>query len=297
MKKIYPLLTVIYILALLISPGKASSATLSALELWLKGVMPGLFPFFIGAELLERTGAFSIGARNMDKAAKILLKCPGEAFGALMLCYCAGFPTGARIIGGMRENGIITKNQARRLVSYGAVSSPGFVLASVGITMLASQKAGWLMLISHILSAIITGALFSAGAKHEHSTPNSAQSSTTIAAIITQAISKSGMAMIGIATAMALFTVINSVFFGNSGLSAAIFEMTAGCKYISGLPISMTLKAALSCATLSFGGLSIMVQSSQFLLEVIPFWKYALSKAVHAGVGFLLCWGLSALFL
>jgi sporulation integral membrane protein YlbJ len=297
LKVIYPILTAIYIIALLISPGKASSATLSALELWLRGVMPGLFPFFIGAELLERTGAFSIGARKMDKAAKMLLKCPGEAFGALLLCYCAGFPTGAKIIGGMEADGTITKNQARRLVSYGAVSSPGFVLAGVGITMLSSQKVGWLMLICHILSAIITGAIFSAGAKHEPSAPKSAESSATIASILTQAISKSGVAMIGIATAMALFTVINSVFFGDSGLSAAIFEMTAGCKYISGLPISMALKAALSCATLSFGGLSIMVQSSQFLLDVIPFWRYALSKTVHAGIGFLLCWGLSVLLL
>lgn len=297
MKLIYPILTVIYIIALLISPGKASSATLSALELWLKGVMPGLFPFFIGAELLERTGAFGIGARKMDKAAKGLLKCPGEAFGVLLLCYCAGFPTGARIIGGMRENGTITRNQARRLVSYGAVSSPGFVLAGVGITMLSSKGIGWMMLVCHVLGAIITGAVFSSRAKHEPSTPKSAENSATIAAIITQAISKSGMAMIGIATAMALFTVINSVFFGDNGISAAIFEMTAGCKYISGLPISMALKAALCCATLSFGGLSIMVQSSQFLLEVIPFWRYALSKTVHASISFLLCWGISSFLL
>ena len=294
MKRVYPFLTILYVFALLVAPASAADATLFALKLWLMNVLPSLLPFFIGVELLEKSGAFSFGARRLDGAARLLLKCPGEAFAALLLSYAAGFPAGARIIAGLNNSGALTENQARRLASFGAVSSPGFVLIGVGITMLGSERAGWLMLISHILGAVITGTVFFTGAEEEKIAPRVEFPKQSASNVISAAISKSGMAMIGVATAMVLFTVINSVFFANSGITACIFEMTAGCSFVAGLDIAFGVKTALACAVVSFGGLSIMIQSLQFLGGVMPFGRYVLLKTVYALTSFALCLALSA---
>ncbi len=92
--------------------------------LWANKFLPSLLPFFIGAELLEKTGAFSMGASFFEKPCRAVFKCPGEALGVVLLSYAAGFPTGARVIGGLYNEGVFTEKQAERLSIWGATTSP-----------------------------------------------------------------------------------------------------------------------------------------------------------------------------
>ncbi|MCL2751200.1 MAG: hypothetical protein FWE62_00405 [Firmicutes bacterium] len=81
------------------------------------------------------------------------------------------------------------------------------------------------------------------------------------------------------------------------GIEFGLIEVTRGIAELAKLKsVSLPLTTSLSCALISFGGLSVHMQSYPYLSAAgVPFWYCLATKTAHTGIAFGLCWVFMAL--
>jgi len=135
-------------------------AVSNGLSLWANRVVPSLLPFFIGTELLMHTNIVSLLGKLLTPIMKPAFNVPGEGAFVLLMGIICGYPTGARIVCELRNNGILTKTEAERLLSFTNNSGPLFIIGTVGVSLFGDTRTGLLLLITHVLACITVGICF-----------------------------------------------------------------------------------------------------------------------------------------
>ena len=72
----------------------------------------------------------------------------------------SGYPTGAKIVVNLRQNGLCTKEEGERMLAFTNNSGPLFILGTVGISLFGSSTIGFLLLFTHILASLTVGIIF-----------------------------------------------------------------------------------------------------------------------------------------
>ena len=145
---------------LALSPTLSSSVT-NGLNLWFACVLPSLFPFFIITacfSYLKITGALSQRLSPLTRRLFNVNGCVGYAF---FMSIISGYPMGAKVVSDLRIGGALTKSESVRAVALCSTSSPMFLISSVGTFMFKSTSFGACLFLSHILSALLVGFIFS----------------------------------------------------------------------------------------------------------------------------------------
>lgn len=156
-------LTVLFIfftLGLLIFSNSNLPAVKNGLELWVTSVIPSLFPFFVATELLQNTSIISYLGHLLDRFMKPIFNISGEGAFCFIMGLISGYPVGAKIACDFRKNGICSKEECERLLSFTNNSGPLFVLGTVGILMYKNSTIGLLLLFTHVLASITVGIIF-----------------------------------------------------------------------------------------------------------------------------------------
>ena len=156
-------LTVLFIfftLGLLIFSNTNLPAVKSGLELFVTSVIPSLFPFFVATELLQNTSIISYLGHLLDRFMKPIFNISGEGAFCFIMGLISGYPVGAKIACDFRKNGICSKEECERLLSFTNNSGPLFVLGTVGILMYKNSTIGLLLLFTHVLASITVGIIF-----------------------------------------------------------------------------------------------------------------------------------------
>lgn len=135
-------------------------AAQEGLALWATKVLPSLFPFFIATELLCKTNFIHIIGKALNNIMRPVFNVPGESATALLLGTISGYPIGAKVVCNLKKQKIISKVEAERLIAYTNNSGPLFILGSVGIALFSSQRLGFILILSHIISCLLVGFLF-----------------------------------------------------------------------------------------------------------------------------------------
>ncbi len=135
------------------------TAAKNGLILWATAVVPSLFPFFVATELLSNTNIISTFGKYFNIIMRPLFGVPGEASFAFLMGLISGYPVGAKIVSNLKENGICTKEEAERMLSFTNNSGPLFIIGTVGVSLFGNVKVGILLFITHILSCISVGIL------------------------------------------------------------------------------------------------------------------------------------------
>lgn len=133
------------------------SAAKSGLILWATAVVPSLFPFFVATEMLSYTNIVSYFGKWLTPIMRPLFGVPGEASFAFIMGLISGYPVGAKIVNNFIEQGIITHEEAERMLAFTNNSGPLFIIGTVGITLFGNTTIGVLLLITHILACISVG--------------------------------------------------------------------------------------------------------------------------------------------
>ena len=133
------------------------SAAKNGLSLWATAVVPSLFPFFVATEMLSYTNVISFLGKWLTPIMRPLFGVPGEASFAFMMGLISGYPVGAKIVSNFMEQGIVTHEEAERILAFTNNSGPLFIIGTVGITLFGNTTIGVLLLITHILSCISVG--------------------------------------------------------------------------------------------------------------------------------------------
>lgn len=254
----------VFAAAMVAFPAVTETGSKSAISIWLNSIVPVLLPFFIFADFIKRTADMT--------------RIPVRAYPVVM-AFLSGYPMGAKIVGDLVKDGILSIREGENVISYSLVTGPAFILGTIG-AFLGNTRAAAFVAIAHYLGAACNGLMWRSGLEHQnikicrpHRTIVSGQSkNNNILDNFTDAILAGFRAMAIILAYLILFMIaaelleITGVFgilHGQEWQAAAkgLMEMTIGANHIGMCNISMGFKVVLVSFIISFGGLSVIGQS------------------------------------
>lgn len=279
------------------------------LKLWALSVVPSLLPFFFLTTLASSLGLTSALAKILEKPFGALFRLRGACAYAFVSSVISGYPTGAKTIASLAEEGFITADEATRASTLCSTSGPSFVIGFIGATAFKNKTAGYAILLSHIVSAVLCGMAFRFYGKYERRDNRPIQSRNLDNALYECAYtSVVAVAVVGTFVCV-FFTLCEAAVNLNlteplsralyaltrdetvaRGVSEGIIECTRGCRKIA--ESGLTRLSVSACAgVISFGGISVFAQSLAFLKKANANAAiFCLSKAVQSAVGFSVCY-------
>ncbi len=252
------------------------------LELWLKSVVPSLFPFMISVSFMVNMGVpRKLGAVLQPFSLKLFNLTGTQAF-IFLTGITAGCPIGLKTLAELYRSGSISKSAAHRLMLYCNNTGIMFMLSTVGTAFLGSESAGRRLVLCN-LSAVLTLAVLSGifSARQSPEPRIQAVNSADIS-VFSKTVISSVRSILTVGAYIIIFSVISEIFkilHIYDGLAAmltplgiekklaraaaiGILEVTNGCSAAAG----STKACFVTCAALcGWGGLSIHAQSTEFL--------------------------------
>lgn len=152
-----PLICILFILLLMSFSKTAVVSASEGLSLWINIVFPSLFPFFVASYVLNSTGFMKAAGVLFEPIMWPLFKIPGCGSFAFAMGITSGYPMGAVVTTGLYEQGLLTKNQAERLLAFTNNSGPLFIIGAVATGMLGKAGLGIYLLVCHVAASLTVG--------------------------------------------------------------------------------------------------------------------------------------------
>ena len=263
---------------------RVRAAASAALALCAKSVIPALFPFLAVSGLLLSLG-FGEWVSPRLAGLMALYRLPGPAGSALLLGLVGGYPIGARTAGDLYRAGLLTEDEAVRLLAFCNNSNPVFLVSVLGSGVFGSTRAGlWLWLI-HVLSALLTGLCFRGPGtppRRRVPPPSLRREERSFAAAFVPAVREAAWGMVSICAFVTLFSVLANPL---TALGAPwSMALTGALELFSLTPLltpdqtGFLLAAGLS----GWGGVSVLCQTAAVLEDTgLPLRTCWLGKAVQ----------------
>lgn len=304
---------------IIIYPQEAFSAALDGLKLWFNVVCPALLPFFICVEILIGLGIVSLFGSTFRPLMQPVFNVPGEGSFSFFMSIFSGYPVGAKIVARLRQENLCTLTEGQRLLTLCSTSGPLFIIGAVAGGIMNNPALGFLLAVSHYLSAISVG-FFMRYYKKEltsgkrSSLPNPIadmlnyrkRDGRPIGMLMGDAIKGGVNLILMIGGFIIFFSVITrmmkiSGFLGwfsailsrlisinsvtpdiISGLLIGFLEVTNGIRECSILQIPLMYKTALVSFMIGFGGLSVNAQVMSIISETdLKFGIYIIFKLLQ----------------
>ena len=272
-------------------------------RVWKDNIFPSLFPFFILSTLLIEFGFVELVSELLKPLMTRVFKIGSHTAFIFVMSMISGFPSNAKYTKELYDKGLVTKEEATKILTFTHFSNPLFILGTVSILFLNNKEVGFLILLSHYITNFIIGVLFrnflpskeekatcsikkAFSAMHEKRIHNPKKLGTIITEAVMGAI-KTLLLVLGTVTMfLVLSTVLNQIFHFNrfeQGIVSGMIEMTQGLNYLSNLHIPLPLKSSLSAMILSFGGFSVHMQVISILSNTgISYKPYFIARVLHA---------------
>ena len=237
---------------------------------------------------------------------------------ALLMGIISGYPTGAKIIVNLKNEGLCTKEEAERMLAFTNNSGPLFILGTVGISLFGNSMIGFLLLLTHILACLSVGIIFrfwksnkSTSTYYSPITKNNKKEKvdfSNLGDILGKSIMSGIKTVVMIGGFVVLFSVILSILkssniisivgqifypffklfgadnvdFSNSFI-CGILELTNGIIKISSIPCKeISINIILTAFLLGFGGISVLLQVYSIIAKSnISIKPYFIGKLLH----------------
>ncbi|MCL2286571.1 MAG: hypothetical protein FWC32_09450 [Firmicutes bacterium] len=296
----------------LVFPNIVLAAAREGLLLWLNNILPALLPFMIITNMLVEMGFARLLGNILSPVMRKIFRLPGTAGFALITGLTSGYPIGAKAVADLHKKNEVSTYDAQHLLAFCNNAGPLFMLGVVGIGLFGSAATGYVLWVSHVLSALVLGIFLSRKilCKQLSCGPNLGPTDTARFVqnnlpgdekrVLTQPNNGLGAALGGsVKNAMESITVIGGlvIFFSavmavlwevglpregiTAGLLAGFIEVTGGVRKISEGGISIN-NLAFTAFSIAFGGFSIHMQTFHFIegtgIKAAP---YLLCKILH----------------
>ena len=154
------ILVTVMTLSMIFYPKEAVEAAKLGVDTWFFTVFPALLPFFIGADLMVGLGVVSFMGVLLEPIIRPLFNVPGEASFVFAMSITSGYPVGVKLTSKLREQDIVSRVEAQRILSFCSTSGPLFLIGAVSIGMFQNAQLGATISLAHYLGAIFTGLIF-----------------------------------------------------------------------------------------------------------------------------------------
>ena len=109
---------------LLMYPEQAFRSSIRGLSIWWDVVFPALLPFFITAEMMMGFGVVHFMGVLLEPLMRPLFRVPGAGGFVMAVGLISGNPMGAKLTSRLREQGLISREEGERLVSFTSTAGP-----------------------------------------------------------------------------------------------------------------------------------------------------------------------------
>ena len=300
-------------LAVLLSPSDYISAVFGGLLIYVRNVLPALFPFIFFTKLLTMLGTSDALSKGLARPCNALFRTsPATAYIISMSLMC-GYPIGAKLAEEYYLRGEISSTECEKITATASTVGPIFVIGTVGTLLIGNKIFGYIILASHILGSIICGIIIR-GKKVENTNSTAIRLPRNNTDILNTTMSDSIISVLSVGGYIAMMSLVISFFeqiyffdimadamsyIGvnevlTKGVLIGLFEMTYGITTLSSgfLPPHIIVPTATFLVT--FGGLCIHMQSMNFLSKCgVRYFRFILIKLLQAVIAsiisFLFC--------
>ena len=293
MKRFLKYYLLIYIaLVILLNPESALLYSKNALLMIEEILIPSLFPFFVCSGLLIYSGLAESLSSQISFIMKPLFNINGSGATAVVLGLLSGYPLGAQTAIKLYKNGLVSKTECERLMAFSNNSGPLFIMGTVGLSIFKSQRAGVILYICHILSALTVGIIFKFYKREESAAflkeKNPAEQKS-LGEIYKFAMSDSIKSIALVSGTVLFFSVILNITADLlpigifSDFLVLLGEVTSGIKRVSASQLDFTRKLLLSALSVGFAGISVHLQVIGIAFgNGISLKPYLMGKLMHA---------------
>ncbi len=300
---------------MLIDPQSVLESGRKAIELCLNIILPSLLPFFVISRIILNTGAIYTISRIFKPIMNPLFNLPGSAAFPLMAGWLSGYPAGAKYTMDLYKKGLLSRDEAQRILPFCNNSGPLFIVGAVGTGYFGSPEIGVIMLACHLLASITVGigtALFSRKKDYhpyDRKIDNMQKQTEFTGRMLTDAIIDSTGVLMQISGTIIFFAVvvqtletagvfsfiekILALITGAYDLYSEVVkvllsgstEITYGLyllSQVSGIP--MHYKVLLASFLCGFGGFSVHTQVTGLCPPEFKMKKYVFGKLVHGTI-------------
>lgn len=248
--------------------------------MWAECVLPSLFPLMVITLIFIKTGIAEKASLPLKRVTGIFGLPPASAV-CFIISLCSGYPAGAKAVSEFYGSGCIGASDAKKLSALCSTSGPLFIIGSVGVKMLGDKSAGWLLLLAHAVSVLVTGLIISLvlkrGEKHEYvRKPYSGNIlyDCFYGAVVSVAVAGGFIAFFCVTAQIVcdfrllyplelLIGLIDPSL--ARGVCTGLIEATAGCRELSAL--TAKLKLPFIGFLITFGGISILLQQLSYFTQ------------------------------
>lgn len=265
---------------LILDSATAVAGAKNGLELCLRTVIPSLFPFFLLSQVL--LGAFSGTPMPLLWP---LAKCCGipEGMESIFLpAFLGGYPVGAQCVAQAYQDGNLSRQDARHMLSFCNNAGPSFLFGMVG-AVFSRRSAPWLLWGIHIGSALLWGYL-TAPKGPGKSTPSVAQA-VPLPQALQSAIRVMGTVCGWVVVFRILIAFCQKWFFrAFSGEIQVVFmgllELSNGCCALPGIP-EEEIRFLICSGILALGGGCVLLQTMSVVAD-LGIQSYLVGKLMQA---------------
>lgn len=272
---------------LLVKTDIVMEAATGALKLCVTAVIPTLFPFFVVSGLLVNSGLVSVLGKLLSPISRMLFKTSGKGAVVFVMGILCGYPTGAKVIADLCNDGFMTRKDGERLLGFCNNSGPLFVIGAVGNGMLGNHNLGVILYIIHAVSAILTGIAFRSFAQENYIKEHNEIVASSIGETVAKSVETAVKSILNVCGYVLFFGVLCS-FFDNVFITS-LLEVTTGAKELVASAYSPRLMLVLLSGVIGFGGICVVFQVQSAVnaagLSVKP---YIIGKTVQAIISMVL---------
>ena len=295
------------IIALLINPTRYAQSITDGLMMYVVSVLPSMLPFFFLSGILTGTGV--AGKLSRLHLTKPLFHAPDEGLYVMLMSLLSGYPVGAKLTAELYEQGVIDTLGAKKMVAFTSATGPMFVVGAVGAQILHDYRAGLCILAAHYLATFLNGLLYR-GRKQKYGHSDLVSAPVKMDKLLWETAYNTVISLLVSCVYIVIFNMVADVLSDlgvmrigadilshigvttptGTALLYGLTEMTRGCVLLSQTSLPITLTAPLACLLVTFGGVSVHVQSVAYLAKcrVNPFW-FLLTKSTQALLSFGIC--------
>ena len=299
------IITVFFLIEIFINNNLIFATVNFSLDIWVKNLIPSLFPMFILSDLLITYRFVNYIPKLFINFFSYLFNIKKECVLVFFLSMLSGFPSNAKNIRKLYDIGTITSKEASHMLMFTHFSNPLFILGTLSIFFLNNKKLGIIILISHYLSNFIIGIIFRKLNTISSNTSHEKEKNLHFGPVFVNAIKSSIDTLLLILGTLTCFLIISAITINrfnlnsyNSLLVKAILEITMGLKEMSLFNFSDLTKVILSSCILSFGGLSVHIQVISQLIDTdISYKSFFIGRILQVFISLILSYFIYQLYI
>lgn len=288
--KKYTIVSILFLLliAIITNSEEVMHSSLMAIDVWKRNIFPALFPLFVIADLLINYDFITILGNVLYKPMhKLFGFNKGEIF-IFFISMLSGFPSSSKYSSYLYKKKLISLDSANRMLMCSHFSNPLFIFGTI-YSLFPNKKLCLFILISHYLGNFML-AFFTKKANLDDNSDSVVLQKQTFTDTLFHSISNNTTTLLFILSSVSLFfiltTIIKQLFpFNNFTLTiiSGIFEMTQGIKMLSLTNISLFLCSILITFFISFGGISVHLQTIGMLSGTeLSYKKFFKGRIIHS---------------